>query len=422
MKTKKNATLFILFLLTVLFSQPVLSQENFIPGKILTLENDTLTGFVDYRNWNVNPEKIYFTNRKDGEKQLFKPENIAGFSVKDEIYRSAFVLLETSASKLEDLSYDPSVNTVSVNLFLQTIFEGEKSLYLYKDKSEKESFYFKEGSKYSLLIYKKYLKETGGRVIENENNKYLGQLKVYLQDCVDISSKLENTEYNKRSLEQLFNYYFNSTHSNLAFEKKVEKMVSKFGVLAGLSASTLSFEGRLADFIDKTNYKTSIDFTAGIYYTLVLPRGMGKWAVNNELLFYNYKAKGSYTNFINTNSYSIYNPEIEISYFRLNNMVRYKHSVGDIFVFFNLGISNGIIISENDKLIKEIKSYQIETIVESKLLESVRKLESGFNIGLGAEFKKYSIEIRYEHGNGMSDYWDLNSPVNKFFFLFGYQL
>jgi len=56
----------------------VSAQKNFIDGYIITLKKDTLKGKIDYREWNLNPSLIHFTDAA-GKIDIFRPDDIAGF-------------------------------------------------------------------------------------------------------------------------------------------------------------------------------------------------------------------------------------------------------------------------------------------------------------------------------------------------------
>ena len=50
----------ILLALTCLASALSFGQRNFQPGYIVLNNNDTVAGFIDYREWHKNPEKPFF--------------------------------------------------------------------------------------------------------------------------------------------------------------------------------------------------------------------------------------------------------------------------------------------------------------------------------------------------------------------------
>ena len=183
--------------LGILGMQFCFSQENFLPGYIVTLKGDSTHGFVDYRNWERNPGKITFLDKIDGEKINYSPFDIKLFRVLDEIYVSAIVETEVSPVKISMLRFNPELQIVADTVFLQTMIQGIKSLYHYKDSDGKDNLYIKQNECFDLLVYKKYLKIYEGASVVLENKKYTGQLTVYLQDCQQILSKIYSTAYQK---------------------------------------------------------------------------------------------------------------------------------------------------------------------------------------------------------------------------------
>jgi hypothetical protein len=146
------------------------SQENFIPGYIIELEGDTAHGFIDFKNWKINPDHIFFKKNPDTDKTEFSAVQIRGFCVNGEIYESAIVETEISPANKNFLQYDAALYFRTDTVFLQAIFIGPKSLYFYLTRDKKEQFYIKEDSNYTLLIYKRYL-------IEDQSDN-----KIYLQE------------------------------------------------------------------------------------------------------------------------------------------------------------------------------------------------------------------------------------------------
>lgn len=112
---------------------------------------------------------------------------------------------------------------------------------------------------------------------------------------------------------------------------------------------------------------------------------------------------------------------IGYTYLKMNNMLRFKYPIGRLQVYSNVGISNGFAIKEINYRKKETKLYAMERVVEDKAINDTRKYEQGYLLGLGIILKKYNLEIRYEKGNGMSDYNGLKSSTSRFNFLLGYR-
>ena len=110
-------------------------RKNFVSGYVLKLNGDTLRGLVDYRNWAKNPNVIRFRTFTSDDIREFKPLDIVGFGAKDEIYKSAVVKVEGSSMN-GIISDSPKFSFRTDTVFLQTFYQGSKSLYFYKNRND----------------------------------------------------------------------------------------------------------------------------------------------------------------------------------------------------------------------------------------------------------------------------------------------
>src|SRR5258706_268639 len=132
-------------------------------------------------------------------------------------------------------------NTILNKLACIVLAVTNCSLYL-KDKNGVEQYYIREGSSYTLLIYKRYLREQDGKTGYMENRTFIGQLITYLHECPGISGKLTKTKYKRSDLENLFSTYYNCVNATYTFHKKAEKIITEFGILAGASYTSVKFK------------------------------------------------------------------------------------------------------------------------------------------------------------------------------------
>jgi len=416
-----------LLLLMIAASQLAFSQENYVPGYVIKNDADTLFGFVDYRNWEKNPNKITFKTQLEGNPISFTPTDITEFNAGGEIYVSAIVDTETSPIQLDRLTKDAQPKIRVDTTFLQTLFNGKKSLYYYKNAEERVNFYIRKNSKFDLLVHKKYIKDIrkqDGKYIIAENRKYLGQLILYLNDCNTISSKLKSTSYDTRSLTKLFQYYYKCSQSEASFQKKLEKGRLEIGALAGASLTFLNFRSEVFPDLTNSKYSPAADISAGIFFDFVLPRNQGKWSFNNEILFSTYKARGIYEVQTGISSSRRVSTEIGYSYLKMNNLARFKYPIGNLFLFSNIGISNGFAISERANYQKReliFSSTGNRIVSDGVVLEDTRKHEFGLLFGIGVKYDRFSFETRCEAGNGMALYEQLRSPTTRAYFLLGYR-
>ncbi|PKP31199.1 MAG: hypothetical protein CVT99_09860 [Bacteroidetes bacterium HGW-Bacteroidetes-16] len=421
METKKIIEKIALTLFAIIILQNTYSQENYLPGYILPQTGDTLHGYIDYRNWDRNPDKISFRNKLSGEKHIYSPMDIEGFSVLDERYESAIVQSESSPMSTGALEHDADLEFTIDTTFLQTMITGKKSLYFYMNNFGKEQFYIKQDSSYELLVYKRYLREVDGVDGIGENKRFIGQLTIYLADCPKIQSKLNNTEYRKKSMENLFLYFYNCTNSEVNFQKKTEKISVEIGVLGGLTLTSLKFKGTNFDYLVNANYNQSVNFSTGIFFDVILSRNQAKWSIYNELTLTSYNVAGRVEEYWHENRYIITHTKFAYTYLNVNNMVRYKYPIGGVFVFLNGGISTGFTINETNYKKVESTFFDIQTVEEGNAIDGTRKLEIGYILGIGIKYKRFSFETRYDAKNGMSEYTDLKSTTKRYYFLLGYR-
>jgi len=404
------------------FIQSSFSQNNYKPGYIINKKGDTIQGFIDYKNWEKNPNFITFKYKLENKEKEYSPTDITEFMVQDEIFMSAVVKIEVSPIHTSDLQFDPSFKYKEVSTFLQAKVLGEKSLYYLNN--GKDNFYIKNDGEFFILKYKKYLEKQNDKNLIIKKENYLGQLLHYLGDCPSINSKIINVKYSQTSLEKLFLFYYDCVNSEIKYHKKTEKIAAKLGVLAGLSITSINFESESTDafrYLTEVNFNKSTDFTAGLFFDVIFPRNHKRWSLYNELLFTTYNFKGQYDDVLDENRYKIYYTEIGYTYLKLNSMVRYTYPVGNLFIYLNAGISNGFAINEVNEVTRESKLFSDEEIRTWDAVKNARTYEQGFLIGSGFKLKRYSFEIRYESGNGMSDILVLKSTTDRIYIMFGYR-
>lgn len=414
-----------LLILIMLIFQCVFSQEDYKSGYVIKNNSDTIFGLIEHKAWRGNPVAIQFKTAIGNETVSYRPADIAEFGFGEEIYISHKVEVGVSSMQMGELELDAQLKTETETVFLQTLFDGEKSLYYYVSALGVNNFYIKQDTSLNLLVYKKYIKkvEHDNKTFAMENKRYIGQLLVYLNECERINSKIQNTSYNKSSLIKVFQQYYECTSTAVSFQRKTQKFDFEFGVLAGVSLTSLEFtsNGEFSYLIN-TDYSSSINVSAGLFIDVILPVTKGRWSINNELLLSSYKVKGSYTDFKDEDYYSITDTEFGYSYLKINTLLRYKHPVGNVFLFFNGGMSNGLAISETNYKLVESKFHSSERLVEGLALNEARKYERGIILGAGVKYTRFSCEMRYENGNGMSNYGPLGAVTKRFYLLFSYRL
>ncbi len=413
-----------LFLVSIFILISIISnaQENYLSGYVLQLNGDTLKGFIDYRNWDKNPDKVDFKSSLDDNSTSFSNRQIKEFGVSDEVYVSAIVQSDIATVRVNVLDDNGEMILDTISVFLETVISGSKSLFCYKNANGKIEYYIKHDMNYVLLIYKEYSGIQNGKPGIIENKRYLNQLSAYLQDCSTIQSKLIHADYARSYLEEVFQYYYSCTNSVIKFKKEKEGLILDFGLFTGFSLTNLKIRCNepAFNYLSNVEYKKSLKLTGGLSLDIIFPRSRQRWSVYNELQFVSFKFNGKYLDVLNASNSTENNTELKASYLKLNNMIRYKGLIGRTTFFVNAGISNGLAIDVVNNNRKVVKYYTTTTIEEEKALSGFRAHEQSFLAGLGVRMNKFSFEVRIENGNGFSDFRYLETSVTKYGLLVGY--
>lgn len=416
---------FLLAVISCFVSIFVYSQPNIRPGYIIDTEGDTIKGYIDYRDWQVNPRTIQFSRSDTGTKITCTPISVRGFGVEGNIYISQIVQHNIRAYRIEDLNYTPTLLYTTDTVFLKALVLGEKSLYSYYDKVGRDHFYIGKGNNMELLVYQRYLKKSEDQSALNvimSNNKYVGQLILYLNDCASLKPQIERAEYTGRSLIGLFNSYYKCMSIPVKYVEPEGKSRSEAGAFAGLCLTKLVFKGGAVPHLSKASFPMSASFTAGLFYNLVLSKSLQRLSLNNELQYSHYKTDGIYNDFISSTNYTTIYSKFGFDYLRLNNMIRYTALLKDVYCFIEAGMSNGYAIGiENYKRTEHV-FYSSKTIEEGHAVDGPRKYEQSWLLGFGAKYERFSISYRVEQSNGMSDYSWLSSDVTRQYILFAYKI
>jgi len=359
--TAMNAKHFlILLLLPVSFLTN--AQSNYKEGTVITNNSITINGFINYREWRKNPDKIQFkTTLNDEAVQTFTPDSIAGFSVTGyESYSSYTVSVSTGEVIFQSLKDMLDTATVTKSVFLKSIGKGDRvNLYSYAD-DIKVRFYIldKRQTLPSELVYRKYI--SNGREISQ--TLYRQQLSVLAEEYGLLGTMEENiiaAEYSSRDMKNIVAKINtqNETSNSVVIDKK-----GKWNFYAGLgvTGSKMVYRGETLILSDGLDANSRFKFKDEIVTHSYLPRistgfdfyfnpAIRRFLVRLELSASNIKSTTTsyykYNNYAGTETDNEYNfaawnigfsPQV---IYNLYNTKKYKWSLGAGFQLNSLAIS-----------------------------------------------------------------------------------
>lgn len=392
----------LILLLSVFIGAAVYSQKNYLPA-ILLKDGVELSGYIDYRNWSVNPKKISFKKDSLSVEEVFGPNDITSFRVKDEYYVASKVFVENSPYKLASLStgkeFIYSVDTV----FLQAIIDGEKSLFYYKTLKGKDNFYIFQDNEYKLLLYKEYLADSEfDKIGVFENAAFRNQLMMYLIDAKGLD--LSAVDYNWGSLCRLFKRYYRIVDSAPLYLKTEDKPKGNWGLVAGITRNKAVFWD---DYFESPNlsndFSTSMVPYIGVSYEIVFPRSLKRWSLCNELAYWGYDFSGStqiVKNVVQTDTKTKY----ACHFLKLSNLFRFTYRTPSFDFFVNAGLSQSILIKEEkNSMLMKVKVLETKysightSVIESKADKHTDVYNQGLVYGAGVGYRDFSLEMRMEN-------------------------
>lgn len=94
---------FLLFWFFVCFYsfENISAQKNYVEVLLTTSNGTLLEGWVDYRNWQENPQEIQFRETPNSKTTTFTPKDIIEIRLSEARYRSATVEIEQSSRNLD---------------------------------------------------------------------------------------------------------------------------------------------------------------------------------------------------------------------------------------------------------------------------------------------------------------------------------
>jgi len=412
-------------LLFVLSFGYAFAQKNFVKGYYVTSRGDTVHTYIDDKNWSKSPRKIRIkSNPEAPEVTTLTIDQVEGFglSTGDRFVREE-VTVDKSPVDLNKMTVGAAPVIVADTVFLRILAKGRANLLYLKDEMGKEHFYIRKGAAQPQeLILSRSLVEVNGKTVLRKTEVYKGLLAVYLADCPESKQKAEQTAFGMTSLKRLVSGYNNCfADSAVGYTAVTEKIITKIGVVGGLTINQLKFSGYETgrEILMESDFRNT-NYTIGLAMQTVLPRLHKRWSLYNELAWKPYQVEGEYVPFASGDNFTRQKVRFELGYIGLNTMVRYELSTRKVRPFINAGVANNISLINNNSLQYHERYYTLERKGERKALMTVRKYEQAFLIGAGVSMDRFAAEVRYERGNGMSAYTSLKSSKRVVSFLLGY--
>lgn len=232
-------------------------QTNFIPGFVITNENDTLHGWINYRSDARNAKKCEFKDHEKAPVQEFLPSSIKAYRFNDhKFYVSRNVLSEGK----------------EIPVFLEFLVNGISDLYYYSNSNGPHYLIEKEGQLVELTDRVHYV-DNNGKEYTTKSKKYIGQLKIAFADCQALYPIINKARLDDKSLMEVtrqYHQYVCEGDKCIIYEKKLPVIKLRAGAFASLNGSMLAFKEHPT--YQNMDFNKAVYPTAGLLLNTSLPR------------------------------------------------------------------------------------------------------------------------------------------------------
>lgn len=220
-----------------------IAQSNFKKGYVVANSKDTLKGYIDYKESDLNPSSVKFKDNPESKPQTFTIDECIAYSIDSfEKYEKYVVSVSTSREELSSLSAGRDTSFRIDTVFLRVLNHGKNiTLFSYRD-NIKMRFYImdKNEVKPVELIRNFYFNtEHPDRMVTE--NRYAGQLQAKM--------RMLNVHKESDDRKLLLTKYTGTDLLKLAYEINDEKPVksksSAYRVFAGtgLNITNATYSG-----------------------------------------------------------------------------------------------------------------------------------------------------------------------------------
>ncbi len=230
---------------------------------------DTVHGFIDYRQWEINPHAIRF--KQDLEKSkptAYTVNDLSYFEIPGfDRYIRAIVRKDLRPIEINELLRNITVvdTTITDTVFLRTLVDSKLSLFQLVD--ERTHFYLRDDKgQFHELLYKVYLENADSKIskmyiFRDQLNQWID---VETRSSSSLSSLLARAEYNEKDLVRIVEKMNEKANAAFVYQAKKTKQSISFYIGAGGMFSKLTVKGR--ENLERLKYSNSFSpyFVCGL--------------------------------------------------------------------------------------------------------------------------------------------------------------
>ena len=242
------------------------AQSNYEQGYVITNNQDTILGLIDYRTDFMNGKICKFKTDSLSKEQIYYPDDIIGFRYNNS---GKFYITKTI-----------NIDNIPRTVFLEYLVKGIMNLYFYRDADFNMLGYYifedENGTLYNIFKQAdKYLTKESGAEILKKDAQYRTDLNFVFGDIEQIASKLPNANFDHKTMISFTKNYHKlkcrTGEDCIEFETKIAKknVICKFSFYGGYEWFSYSYINYENNFVEK---KVADAFIIGGRVEFISPR------------------------------------------------------------------------------------------------------------------------------------------------------
>jgi len=322
--------------------QLALCQKHFLPGYIITNNNDTTYGLIDYRGDARNSKYCVFMKDKTADPVIYEPSDIKAYRFIDSKYYISKII---------------PVKDEQLLVFAEFLVDGMADLYCYRDIIDDHYYIEKEkGKLLELTNEEEKIHIEGIGLYLRRSNRHIGLLKSTFSDCWEIQPEIDHAELTHKSLIKITRDYHNYVCKDeecIVYQKQLPAFRLKVAPYVGYHISQLNFKKN--DLYQSLDFRTAYYPAGGIAFYISLPRLNEKISLRTNAEYGRYYFFA--TNMFN-HSNIIYYDDVHVNcpYLLFSVSLNYTYPKGNFRPTFNAGVVAQRTILPEFKRIREVES------------------------------------------------------------------
>ena len=364
-------TFLALFFIICVYSSDVVAQRGKKDGFIITIQNDTLFGKIEFHDLIQSRKECLFTG--DNGATVYTPSQIKGYGFVNDRFYTSQILADT---------------------FLQVLISGELSLY----KGGSEYYFYKKGSKLLKLEYELKKDTIDGKAYESQKMAWKGYVNIMIFDCIKDPEVIKNLNLNERDLTRLaldYNKCRGAKYTDYLAKKPWTKI--ELGAVSGISHSSINIKNASATYDFLPDKYLSNDPVFGLVFVLSSPRFYGRIGLQSEI---EYLKSEFFCERINTYpSHTDYHDSyISLTTLAFPQSVRYTLIDRDYKVYVNLGIVLTNYLKRETRLESEVLTGSNVITTAGQPFNVVdRPIDYWGGIGISKPFNKFTAGVSFKY-------------------------